>query len=272
MSPNVISRLKSVWEEEYREWNERDLAGKRYVYWWADGVHFKVRLTADKPCALVIVGTLTDGRKEVLAIYDGERESKLSWVEVLRDLKRRGLEEAPKLAVGDGALGFWGALDEQFPKTCRQRCWVHKTANVLEKLPKKVQPSAKRMIHEMYMSPTKAAALEALDEFMAVYGAKYPKAVECLTKDKEDLFTFYDFPAEHWRHIRSTNVIESMFATVRHRHRQTKGCGSRTATLAMVFKLSMEASKRWRRLNGYELITAVVTGVPFKDGERAMAA
>jgi transposase-like protein len=266
LSPSTISRLKIVWQDEYEEWNGRSLEGKRYVYWWVDGIYFNVRLTDDRPCLLVIVGTLEDGTKELVGIWDGERESKLSWLELLRDLKRRGLAEGPKLCVGDGALGFWRAKEEEFPKARKQRCWVHKTANVLDKMPKKVQPSAKNLIHEMYMAESKKDALEAFDEFMALYEAKYPKACECLKKDKDVLFTFYDFPAEHWVHIRTTNPIESTFATVRHRSRQTKGCGSRTATLTMVFKLAREAEKRWRKINGYELIDKVIRGVVFKDG------
>lgn len=272
LSPSTICRLKTVWETEYKEWNERDLTGKRFVYFWADGIYFNVRLTDDRPCVLVIVGTSEDGRKELLAVYDGERESKLSWVEVLRDLKRRGLREGPKLAVGDGALGFWSALREVYPATRAQRCWVHKTANVLDKMPKKVQPSAKELIHEMYRSETHAQALKAFEEFVDRYRAKYPKAVACLVKDKEDLFAFYDFPAEHWQHIRSTNAIESTFATVRHRHRQTKGCGSRVATLSMAFKLAREAEKSWRRIAGYQLIVKLMSGVKFEDGLEAEAA
>ena len=272
LSPSTIVRLKTAWEDEYREWNERDLSDRRYVYLWADGIYFNVRLTDDRPCLLVIVGTLQDGRKELVAVHDGERESKLSWTELLRDLKRHGLKEPPKLAVGDGALGFWAALAEVFPETREQRCWVHKTANVLDKMPKKLQPSAKQLLHEMYLAERKADALSSFDEFVERYGAKYPKAVECLAKDKEVLFTFYDFPAEHWQHIRTTNPIESTFATVRHRHRQTKGCGSRAATLAMVFKLAREAEKGWRRIGGYQLIVKLLAGVKFEDGIEAKAA
>ena len=266
LSPSTICRLKKVWQEEYEEWNSRDLSDKTYVYWWVDGVYFNVRLSDDRPCFLVIVGTLEDGTKELVGIWDGHRESKLSWLEFLRDLKARGLPEEPKLCVGDGALGFWGAKEELFPKARRQRCWVHKTANVLDKMPKRTQASAKRKIHDMYMAETKENALEAFDEFMELYEAKYPKACECLRKDKDDLFTFYDFPAQHWVHIRTTNPIESTFATIRHRTRQTKGCGSRMATLTMVFKLGKAAEKRWRRINGYELIDKVISGVEFKDG------
>ena len=266
LSASTISRLKEVWQGEHEQWARRDLSTKRYVYWWADGIYFTVRLTPERPCLLVIVGTLEDGTKELVAIQDGERESRLSWRELLRDLKRRGLAEGPALCVADGALGLWSALEEEFPKTREQRCWVHKTANVLDKMPKGVQASAKRLLHEMYLSATKAEALEAYREFQTLYGAKYPKACQCLEKDTEVLFTFYDFPAEHWRHLRSTNPIESTFATVRHRSRQTKGCGSRAATLAMVFKLAREAEKSWRRLNGYELIEKVIRGVRFADG------
>ena len=216
---------------------------------------------------LVIMGALEDGTKELIAVYDGHRESKESWLEVLRDLKRRGLKQAPKLAVGDGALGFWTALEEEFPATEHQRCWVHKTANILDKLPKSVQPHAKKMIHEMYMSPTKADAKAAYKAFLEHYEAKYPKATQCLRKDEEVLFTFYDFPAEHWTHIRTTNPIESTFATVRHRTRQTKGCGSREATLMMVFKLAEQAQNHWRKLKGYRLLAKVIEGVKFVDGE-----
>jgi transposase-like protein len=266
LSASTISRLKDIWQREHEEWAARDLTGKRYVYWWADGIYFKVRLSDEQPCLLVIMGTLEDGTKELVAIHDGERESTLSWRELLRDLKRKGLAQAPALCVGDGALGLWAAMAEELPAVKEQRCWVHKTANVLDKMPKKVQPAAKRLIQEMYMSPTRAQALEAYGEFLALYGAKHPKACECLQKDKDVLFTFYDFPAEHWRHLRTTNPIESTFATVRHRSRQTKGCGSRAATLAMVFKLAREAEKTWRKLNGYELIAKVIRGVRFEDG------
>jgi len=272
LSPTNIVRLKQGWEQEYKEWSRRDFSNKRYVYFWADGIYFNVRLEPDRPCMLVIIGTAENGTKELVAVYDGHRESKESWLEVLRDLKRRGLKKGPELAVGDGALGFWGALEEVFPETRHQRCWVHKTANVLDKLPKRVQPHAKTMLHEMYMAPTKEEALKAYDAFLASYGAKYSKACECLRKDKDVLFTFYDFPAEHWTHIRTTNAIESTFATVRHRTRQTKGCGSRVATLAMVFKLATQAEKHWRRINGYKLICKVMEGVQFVDGELKKAA
>ena len=271
LSPNSIIRLKNIWEGEYRKWANRDLRGKEYVYWWVDGIYFNVRLTDERPCLLVIIGTLADGTKELIAIWDGERESKMSWKEMLSDLKRRGITKGPRLVTGDGALGFWAAVEEEYPDTKPQRCWVHKTANILDKLPKSVQPSAKELIHQMYMAPQKELALKSYDEFLKCYQAKYPKAVECLEKDKEVLFTFYDFPAEHWIHIRSTNVIESAFATVRHRTRQTKGCGSRVATLTMVYKLGREAEKHWRKIKGNKLIEKVLKGIRFKDGIEEVA-
>ncbi len=266
LSPANIVRLKEGWQHEYEEWKNRDLTGKRYVYLWADGIYFNVRLTDDRPCMLVIVGTTPEGKKELVGLLDGERESKLSWKELLLDLKRRGLQKAPEVAVADGALGFWPALAEVFPGTREQRCWVHKTANVLDKLPKRVQSSAKQKLHQMYQSGTKREALEAYDDFMALYRDKFPKACDCLDKDKAVLFTFYDFPAAHWLHLRTTNPIESTFATVRHRTRQTKGCGSRLATTTMVYKLARSAEKRWRRLNGYQLVMKVLAGIRFVDG------
>lgn len=267
LSPTNIVRLKSQWEEEYKAWRTRDLSKKRYIYFWADGIYFNVRLSNDRPCLLVIIGVLEDGTKEIVAIYDGHRESKISWIEVLSNLKMQGLTNPPSLAVGDGALGFWAALEEVFPETKHQRCWVHKTANVLDKLPKSIQKHAKTMLHEMYMAPTKKGALKAFDAFLGAYEAKYPKACACLSKDKEALFTFYGFPSAHWQHIRTTNPIESTFATVRHRTRQTKGCGSRMATLMMVFKLGMCAQKTWQRLRGYQLIERIIKGAVFRDGE-----
>jgi transposase-like protein len=272
LSPANIVRLKEGWQKEFEEWSKRDLSGKRYVYLWADGLYFNVRLDHDRPCVLVLMGATHDGKKELVAVWDGHRESKESWQTVLRDLKVRGLKEAPHLAIGDGALGFWAALREEFPATREQRCWVHKTANILDKMPKSVQPDAKKLIHEMYLSPTLKAAKVAFGEFKKRFGAKHPKAVECLEKDEDVLFTFYDFPAQHWLHIRTTNAIESTFATVRHRTRQTKGCGSRTATLSMVFKLALEAESNWRRLNGHDLIAKVIEGVKFKDGEMKVSA
>ena len=266
LSSATIVRLKAIWEEEYKTWSRRDLTGKRYVYLWADGIYFNVRLADERSCILVVMGALPDGTKELIAVWDGQRESKLSWMEVLSDLKRRGMSDPPLLATGDGALGFWAALREVFPQTRIQRCWVHKTANVLDLLPKKIQPHAKGAIHEMYMADTRKDALAAYDAFLELYGPKYPKACENLRKDKEELFTFYDFPAEHWQHLRTTNPIESTFATVRLRTRRTKGCGSTTATLTMVFKLSLEAQKHWRRLNGSQRIAQVIDGVKFVDG------
>ena len=238
-----------------------------FVYVQADGIYFNVRLDKDRPCVLVLVGATAEGCKEVIAIEDGQRESKLSWQTLLRDLKARGLTIDPFLAVGDGALGFWAALEEEYPRTKHQRCWVHKTANVLDKLPKSVQPDAKRLIHEMYRSPSRKHALTTYDRFCELYQARYPKACECLTKDRDVLFTYYNFPAIHWLHLRSTNPIESTFATVRHRTRQTKGCGSVNATMAMVYKLALGAEKSWLRLRGSNLIQLVVDGALFEDGD-----
>jgi len=266
LSPANIVRLKEGWEQEYKDWQVRDLTGKRYVYWWADGIYFNVRLTDDRPCVLVLMGSLEDGTKELIAVVAGQRESKLSWQALLADLKRRGLRFPAKLAVADGGLGFWAALPEEFPSVLEQRCWVHKTANVLDKIPKSLQAGAKDQLHQMYLSPTRAQGLEEYERFLKLYGAKYAKACDCLRQDKEVLFRFYDFPAEHWGHLRTTNPIESTFATIRHRTRQTKGCGSVAATLAMVFQLARVAEKHWRRLNGYALLSRVIAGVQFVDG------
>jgi transposase-like protein len=267
LSATNIVRLKAGWEADYKAWSQRDLSQKRYVYWWADGVYFNVRLDEERSCVLVLIGATEDGTKELLAVVDGYRESTQSWRELLGQLKRLGLTTAPKLAIGDGSLGFWIALQEEYGQVAQQRCWVHKTANILDKMPKSVQGKAKQLIHEMYLAPTRKAALAAYDQFISSYQAKYPKATECLEKDKEWLFTFYNFPAQHWPHLRTTNPIESTFATVRLRTHRTKGCGSRIATLTMVFKLGIEAQKHWRRLNGSQLMTKVVTGVQFVDGE-----
>jgi len=267
LSSTNITRMKAVWEQEYEGWLKRDLTTSKYVYIWADGIYFNIRLETDRPCILVLIGATEDGQKELIGIHDGMRESKLSWAEFLQDLKSRGLSSSPSLAVGDGALGFWSALEEAFPSCKQQRCWVHKTANILDKMPKRAQVNAKKMIHEMYQSPTKKFALRAYEEFLNLYTAKYPRACKCLEKNKDQLFTFYDFPAEHWAHIRTTNPIESMFATIRHRTRQTKGCGSRMATLTMVYKLAKAAEKGWRRLRGFALLSKVVAGIKFKDGE-----
>jgi len=267
LSATNIVRLKAGWEDDYKVWCQRDLSQKRYVYWWADGIYFNVRLDEERSCVLVLIGATEDGNKELLAVVDGYRESAQSWRELLGQLKRMGLSSAPKLAIGDGSLGFWVALQEEYGQVAQQRCWVHKTANILDKMPKSVQGKAKQLIHEMYLAPTRKAALAAYDQFISSYQVKFPKACECLQKDKAVLFTFYDFPAQHWSHLRTTNPIESTFATVRLRTQRTKGSGSRIATLTMVFKLGLEAQKHWRRLNGPELIAKVITGVKFVDGE-----
>ena len=267
LSAANIVRLKASWEEDYKAWSQRDLTQKRYVYWWADGVYFNVRLDEERTCVLVLIGATEEGNKELIAVVDGYRESSQSWRELLGQLKRLGLTTAPKLAIGDGSLGFWIALQEEYGSVAQQRCWVHKTANILDKMPKSVQAKAKQLIHEMYLAPTRKAALAAYEQFISGYQVKFPKACECLQKDKETLFTFYDFPAQHWPHLRTTNPIESTFATVRLRTYRTKGPGSRIATLTMVFKLTLEAQKHWRRLQGFQLIPKVITGVPFVDGE-----
>jgi putative transposase len=266
LSASTITRLKKVWEEEYRDWNQRSLKGKQYVYLWADGVHFNIRLEEDRQCILVLMGATSDGKKELIAIADGYRESEQSWKALLLDVKARGLKVEPKLATGDGALGFWKALRKVYPKTREQRCWVHKTANVLDKLPKRLQAEAKQKLHDIWMADTREHAHEAFDLFVATYQAKYPKAVECLVKDREVLLTFYDFPAEHWIHLRTTNPIESTFATVRLRTKRTKGSGTRMACLTMVFKLMQSAAKRWRALNGADILPDVIQGIPFVDG------
>src|SRR5665213_3453594 len=266
LSATTITRLKASWEDEFQEWTKKSLEGKQYVYVWADGVHFNIRLEEDRLCILVLMGATEDGRKELIAVADGYRESEQSWKALLLDVKSRGLAVDPKLATGDGALGFWKALPQVYPATREQRCWVHKTANVLDKLPKRLQPAAKEKIHQIGMAPTKADADKAFDLFVATYEAKYPKASNCLSKDRDVLLTFYDFPAEHWIHLRTTNPIESTFATVRLRHRRTKGNGSRLACLTMVFKLMQSASKRWRLLNGSNLLPDVIQGVSFIDG------
>jgi putative transposase len=270
LSPTNIVRLKESWEKEYDSWQSRSLSGIHYVYIWADGIYFNIRLDEDRPCMLVLIGVTEEGRKELVGIHDGSRESKQSWKDFLQNLRARGMTQSPSLAIGDGALGFWAALEEEFPQCRQQRCWVHKTANILDKMPKSVQPNAKRMIHEMYLSPTKETALKAYEEFLRHYTAKYPTACKCLEKDKEQLFSFYDFPAEHWKHIRTTNPIESTFATVRHRTRQTKGCGNRMATLTMVYKMAKVAEKGWIRLKGFALLSKVVAGIKFKDGEEVI--
>jgi putative transposase len=266
LSASTITRLKEVWEGEFQEWTNRSLHGKQYVYLWADGVHFNIRLEEDRQCILVLMGATPEGKKELIAIADGYRESEQSWKALLLDAKSRGLSLDPKLATGDGALGFWKALDQVYPTTRGQRCWVHKTANVLDKLPKRLQPGAKDALHQIWMAETRKDADAAFDLFLATYQAKYPKACECLSKDRTELLAFYDFPAEHWKHLRTTNPIESTFATVRLRHRRTKGSGSRTACLTMVFKLMQSAAKRWRLLNGSQHLVDVSLGIQFIDG------
>ena len=268
LSATTITRLKASWEQEHDEWSKRSLKDKEYVYVWADGVHTKIRLEEDRQCILVLMGATKDGKKELIAMTDGHRESAQSWKELLLDVKRRGLVVAPKLAVGDGAMGFWDAIAEVYPATKAQRCWVHKTANVLDKLPKNKQPAAKEMIHQIWMADTRDNATKAFDAFLENYQAKYPKAAECLAKDRDELLVFYDFPAEHWKHLRTTNPIESTFATIRLRHRRTKGNGSRRACLAMMFKLAQSAERRWRTLDGAKLLPEVIQGIPFKDGIR----
>ena len=268
LSASTITRLKSTWENDYRDWSKRSLRDKHYVYVWADGVHFNIRLEEDRQCILVLMGATKDGKKELIAIADGYRESAQSWKELLLDVKSRGLDIEPKLATGDGALGFWKALSEVWPTTREQRCWVHKTANVLDKLPKRLQASAKDKLHDIWMADRREHAHQAFNLFLETYQAKYPKACECLKKDRDVLLTFYDFPAEHWIHLRTTNPIESTFATVKHRQRKTKGNGSRLACLTMVFKLMESAAKKWRLLNGSQIIPDIIQGIKFIDGIR----
>jgi len=266
LSATTVTRLKAVWAEEYQAWGKRSLAGKRYAYVWADGVYFNIRLEDDRQCILVLMGATADGRKELIALADGYRESEESWKALLLDCQARGLTTAPLLATGDGALGFWKALRKVFPATREQRCWVHKTANVLDRMAKGQQPRAKALLHDIWQAATKAEAEKAFELFVATYRAKYPKAAECLAKDREELLAFYDFPAEHWVHLRTTNPIESTFATVRLRTAKTKGSGSRLACLTMVFKLMEGAAKSWRLLNGSPLLPKVIAGVRFVDG------
>lgn len=266
ISPAVVVKLKEKWREEYKQWNNRDLSGKKYIYWWADGIYFNVRLDDDRTCILVIIGATADGKKELLAIEEGYRESEISWNNIILDLRRRGLSTGPSLAIGDGSLGFWNAIAKEFPATKHQRCWVHRMANVLDKMPKSIQGQAKRNIQEIYMSPTKAEALKSFDKFISLYEHKYPKAVECLIKTKNETLAFYDFPEEHWKHIRTTNPIESTFATVRLRTYKTKGSGSRMETLTMVFKLVLSAEKKWQRINCREKILLVMEGRKFENG------
>jgi putative transposase len=266
LSASTIGRLKDAWSDEHLRWSKRDLSAKHYLYFWADGIHVQARLEDDAQCLLVIIGATPEGKKELVGLVDGVRESAQSWRELLLDLKRRGLAMAPELAVADGALGFWQAIEEVWPKTRGQRCWVHKTANVLNKLPKSQHSKAKRALQEIWMAETKKDALTAFDAFVETWRVKYDKAVECLIKDREALLAFYDFPAEHWKHLRTTNVIESSFATIRHRTVRSKGCLSNKTALAMIFKLAEAAERSWRRLDGHRQLPKLILGVKFTDG------
>jgi putative transposase len=271
LSPTSIVRLKDGWLDEYEAWQKRDLSAKRYVYVWADGIYLQARLEDEKQCILVLIGATPEGRKELVGFTDGARESAQDWRELLLDLKRRGLDARPELAIADGALGFWKAAGEVWPSTREQRCWVHKTANVLAKLPKSQQPKAKRALQEIWMAETKTDAEAAFEAFIESYQVKYEKAAECLTRDRDALLTFYDFPAEHWKHLRTTNPIESTFATVRHRTIRAKGCLSNRTALAMVFKLVEAAQKSWRRLDGNNQLPKLMLGVKFADGLEVVA-
>jgi len=266
LSASTIGRLKELWIDEHRRWNERDMSARRYVYVWADGIHLQARLEDAAQCILVIIGATLEGRKELLGLIDGTRESAHDWRALLLDLRRRGLSIAPQIAVADGALGFWKALGEVWPKTREQRCWVHKTANVLNKLPKSQQPKARRALQQIWMAETKAEATIAFEAFIESGAVKYDKATACLAKDRDALLAFYDFPAEHWKHLRTTNPIESTFATVRHRTIRSKGCLSNKTALALVFKLVDGAQKTWRRLDGHHQLPKIIQGVKFTDG------
>lgn len=270
LSPSVVTRLTGEWQGEYERWQARDLSARRYVYVWADGVYLQARMADQAECILVLIGATPEGKKELIGFQAGVRESAQSWRELLVEIKRRGLSIAPHIAVGDGALGFWKALDELFPGTHHQRCWLHKTANVLNKVPKSVQPGMKGALREIYLAPTRAQAEVALDLFEDAYGARYPKAVECLRKDQRALLAFFDWPAEHWIHLRTTNPIESVFATVRHRTVRTKGALSPTTARLMVFKLIMAAAKTWHRLMGENQLPKVIAGVRFQDGSEVI--
>lgn len=274
LSPSTIKRLKDVWRDEHEAWRKRDLTGKEYVYVWVDGVHLQARMEESKHCILVVMGATTGGKKELIAIGDGYQESEQAWLDLLLDLRRRGLTASPKLAIGDGALGFWKALPQVYGDTRQQRCWVHKTRNVLAKLPKSQQAKAKSALQDIWMAATKRDAGAAFEQFVSAYDDKYPRAADCLRKDREDLLAFYDFPAQHWQHIRTTNPIESTFATVRLRTKKTRNTFSRTAMLSLVFKLCQAAEQRWLKLRGYNLLTDVINGIKFQDGihEEARAA
>jgi transposase-like protein len=274
LSASSVIRMKELWRGEWLDWSRRSLEGKRYVYVWADGIYFNIRLEepgAKRACVLVLMGATEDGTKELIALSEGHRESEMSWRELLLDLKSRGLADAPQLAVGDGALGFWKALSQVYPSTRPQRCWVHKTANVLNALPSNRQESAKHELQQIWMAATRADAHRAFDTFCATYESKYPKAAACLAKDRDELLAFYDFPAEHWSHLRTTNPIESTFATVRLRTEKTKGAGTRAACLTMTFKLVQSAQRRWNRLKGSTLLREVIDGIEFIDGIRHAA-
>jgi len=266
LSASTVSRLKDVWHEEYEHWRKATLSSNQYAYIWADGVYFNARIEGDRSCILVIIGAKFNGEKELLAMAAGYRESEDSWKELLLELQERGMTIDPKLAIADGALGFWKALPQVFPTTKTQRCWVHKTANVLDKLPKRVQPRAKTLLHDIYMADTEEHASKAFDHFVTAYEDKFPKAVETLAKDRDQLLAFYSFPAAHWKHIRSTNVIESVFATVRLRTYKTKGMGTHRATIAMAFKLIQEAQKTWRKIAKWQQLELVQAGRAFRDG------
>jgi transposase-like protein len=268
ISATTVRRLTASWQDEHDRWHRRDLSARRYVYIWVDGVYFRPRLDHERQCILVLMGADDRGRKELLAIEDGFRESAQSWRELLIRLRdENGLDIAPKLAIGDGALGFWKALHEIWPTTAKQRCWIHKTANVLNAMPKSLQSKAKSDLHDIYLAESRENAEKALDRFIEKFGAKYDRAKQCLIKDRAELLAFYDFPAEHWKHLRSTNPIESTFATVRLRTDKTKGCLSRKTALAMVFKLAKSAERTWRKLDGSEQIGQLIEGIKFRDGE-----
>ena len=270
LSASTVTRLKEAWADEHARWLKRDLSARRYVYFWADGIHVQARLEDEAQCLLVILGATPEGKKELVGLIDGVRESTQSWRELLLDLKRRGLAIGPELAVADGALGFWKAIEEVWPRSRGQRCWVHKTANVLNKLPKSQQSRAKRALQEIWMAETRNDAEAAFEAFTEAYAVKYDRAVDCLAKDREALLAFYDFPAEHWRHLRTSNPIESTFATVRHRTVRAKGCLSNRTALAMIFKLAQAAEKSWRRLNGHNQLPKLIQGVKFIDGIEAV--
>jgi putative transposase len=266
LSASTVVRLKEAWTGEHLRWQKRDLSTKCYVYCWADGIHLEARLEDQAQCILVIIGATPEGKKELVGFTDGLRESSQSWRDLLLDLKRRGLATAPQIAVADGALGFWKALGEVWPATREQRCWVHKTANILNKMPRSLHTKAKRALQEIWMAETKKDAVKAFDAFVETYQIKYHRAADCLTKDRDALLAFYNFPAEHWKHLRTTNPIESTFATVRHRTIRSKGCLSNKTALAMVFKLVEGAQKSWRRLDGHNQLPKLILGVKFTDG------